>query len=144
MGIQQKIQESLVEKYPLLLFDGVCNLCNHTVQFVIKNDATKSIHFAPLQSEIGQFYLEKAKLPTKELKSLIFIDEGVIYTRSSGALQMSKYLKNPWKMAYAFIIVPKFIRDFVYNIIAKNRYRWFGEKEECMIPTPDIKARFVS
>lgn len=144
MGIQQKIQEGLVsEKEPLLLFDGVCNLCNNAVQFVIKHDNSQSIYFASLQSETGKHYLQKARLPTKELKSLIFIDKGTIHTRSSGALQMSKYLNYPWKIAYVFILFPKPLRDLVYNLIAKNRYKWFGKKEECMIPTPSVKARFV-
>ena len=144
MGIQQGIQENLVNpNIPILLFDGVCNLCHHAVQFVIRHEKKPTIHFASLQSELGQSYIEKTHLPKEGLKSLIFVENGKIYTHSTAALKMGRYLKAPWSWAYIFIILPKSFRDFFYNYIAKNRYKWFGKKEECMLPSPEVKARFL-
>ncbi len=143
MGIEREIQESVVKNHPVLLYDGVCNLCNSTVQFVIARDKKAKIRFAALQSEFGQVQCEKAGLPKEDLQSLILIEDGKLYTRSSGALRLFKNLGGIWALSYAFIIVPKFIRDGVYNFIAKNRYKWFGEQESCLMPTPDIEARFL-
>ncbi|MGK0388376.1 MAG: putative DCC family thiol-disulfide oxidoreductase YuxK [Maribacter sp.] len=142
MGVQQKISENLVE-HPVLLFDGVCNFCNQTVQFVIKRDKEGIVHFAPLQSTFGQSQLQKANLATHDLKTLIFIENGQLYTKSSGALKLSKYLGGVWKLAYILIFIPKPIRDFAYDFIAKNRYKWFGKKDECMLPSPEVRGRFI-
>lgn len=131
------------EEHPILLFDGVCNLCDNTVQFVIKKNASQTVHFAALQSDFGKEQIKKAGLPTNELKSLIFIEKKQIYTRSTGALKLARHLDGLWKFAYVFIVVPKPIRDFVYNWIAKNRYKWFGEKDACMIPSKEVRERFV-
>ncbi len=145
MGIQQGVRENLVDhQTPILLFDGVCNLCNHAVQFVIQHEKSAIIHFAPLQSELGKSYLQQAQLPADELESLIFVENGRLYTYSTGALRMSRYLKTPWNWAYGFLIVPRPIRDFFYHFIARNRYRWLGKKEECMLPSPEVRARFLS
>lgn len=142
MGVQQKISENLV-KHPILLFDGVCNFCNDTVQFVIKRDKKGIVHFAPLQSDFGQSQLRKAKLPTNDLKTLIFIENGQIYTKSSGALKLSKYLGSIWPLAYILILIPKPIRDFGYDFVARNRYKWFGKQEACMLPSPEVRERFL-
>ncbi|HYE55611.1 MAG TPA: thiol-disulfide oxidoreductase DCC family protein [Chitinophagaceae bacterium] len=130
------------ESTPVIFFDGVCNLCNRSVQFVIKHDKQAKFRFASLQSNAGQELLKQYHLPQTDFNSFILYDNGKIYTRSAAALLVAKEL-NGWKWLAAFRIVPRFIRDAVYNVIARNRYRWFGKKDECMIPTPDLKARFL-
>jgi predicted DCC family thiol-disulfide oxidoreductase YuxK len=128
---------------PTILFDGVCNFCNSAVNFVIKRDKKGVIKFAPLQSNAGQQLLQQYNLPTNDMKSFVFIDEGFAYTQSTAAIKVCKYLSGAWSLCKIFIIVPKFIRDGLYNWVAKNRYKWFGQKETCMIPTPEVKARFL-
>jgi predicted DCC family thiol-disulfide oxidoreductase YuxK len=127
----------------ILLFDGVCNLCNEAVQFVIAHDHKGEIQFAALQSEFAQNLLRKHALPTDTLDSLVFIDDGVAYTSSSGALRLARSFAGAWRLLYAFIVVPKFIRDAVYRFVGANRYRWFGRQAACMLPTPALKARFL-
>lgn len=127
----------------IILFDGVCNFCNSTVNFVIKRDRKASLHFAPLQSDIGQQLLKEHHLPTDKMNSFIFIEKGKAYTQSTAALKVCKYLRRLWPLFYSFIIIPKFIRNGIYDWIAKNRYKWFGKKQECMIPTADVRNRFL-
>jgi predicted DCC family thiol-disulfide oxidoreductase YuxK len=128
---------------PVILFDGVCNLCNRGVQFIIKKDKKKHFRFASLQGKAGQEFLKKFDLPASVFNSFILIDEDKIYTRSSAGLRVAKKLGGALKLLYGFMIVPRFIRDAVYNLIAKNRYKWFGRKDECMIPTPELRERFL-
>jgi len=128
---------------PIVLFDGVCNLCNSSVQFLIKNDKKNILFFASLQSEAGQALLKKFDLPTNVFNSFVLVDGEQIYLRSSAALKVASYLGGFWKVLQVLWIVPRFVRDGVYNLIAKNRYRWFGKKTECMIPTPELKAKFL-
>ena len=128
---------------PIILFDGVCNLCNKSVQFVIKRDKEKKFRFASLQSEFGQRILEKFNLPQDKFNSFILLENDRIYSRSTGALRMLSQLKG-WKWAGALRIVPPFIRDGVYNMISQYRYKWFGKKDECMIPTPELRERFLN
>ncbi len=127
----------------IILFDGVCNFCNSSVNFVIQRDKNSRIKFTALQSEAGQQLLKQFNLPTHSFDTFIFIEEGVAYTLSTGALKVSKYLSGWWPMMYGLIIVPKFIRDSIYKWIAKNRYKWFGKKDQCMIPTPEVRERFL-
>lgn len=127
---------------PLILFDGVCNLCNGSVQFIIKRDKEAVFRFASLQSETGRKVLEQFHLPTDTFNSFVLLEDGKMYTRSTAALRVFSRVKG-WKWTGAFLYVPKFIRDGVYNLIARNRYRWFGKKDECMIPTPELKSRFL-
>ncbi len=128
----------------IILFDGVCNLCNGMVQFVIKNDAKKRFQFASLQSISGQEILQKFQLSTDVFDSFILLENGRLFTKSTAALRVVKRLKGLWLLLYSFIIVPKFIRDAVYNLIAKNRYKWFGKQETCWVPTPTLKERFLN
>lgn len=128
---------------PIILFDGVCNFCNSAVNFVIKRDKKAQINFAPLQSSTGIQLLQQYNLTSDVMNSFIFIENNKAYTRSAAALKVCRYLRRGWPICYGFIIVPKFIRDGVYNLIAKNRYKWFGVKQQCMIPSPDVKARFL-
>ncbi len=127
----------------IIFFDGVCNLCNSTVQFVIEHDKKNLFKFASLQSPFGQKFLKGYNLPISHFNSFIYYRNGKVYTQSSAALYVARDLGGIWSLAFAFIIVPKFIRDAVYNLIAKNRYKWFGKKESCMIPTPDLKNKFI-
>ena len=127
----------------IILFDGVCNLCNSSVQFILKRDRKKLFHFGSLQGKAGQEYLRRFNLPTDNFNSFMLVENGKLYTRSTGALRMLKHLGGGWSLLYAFIIIPRFIRDAVYNWIAKNRYKWFGKQEACWLPTPELKERFL-
>jgi len=127
----------------ILLFDGVCNLCNGVVQFIIRHDRKKKIKFAPLQSESGQQLLKKFSLPLNDFDSFVFIHENNYWTKSSAGLKVLNELGAGWKIFYPLIFIPKFIRDFFYSIVAKTRYKIFGRKKVCMIPTPEIRERFL-
>jgi predicted DCC family thiol-disulfide oxidoreductase YuxK len=133
-----------MDKKPIILFDGVCNLCNRAVQTVIKHDAEGKFLFASLQSEEGQHLSEQYQLPLNDFNSFVLIQDDKVYTRSTGALKVAKQLSGRWKFLYVFIIVPPFIRDAVYNLVSRNRYKWFGKQDECMLPTPELKARFLN
>ena len=127
----------------IILFDGVCNLCNATVQFILKRDKHSKFKFASIQGEFGQSTLTQFGLPTTNLNSFVLLEGEKIYTHSTGALRVFLHLGGIWKMFYVFIIVPRFIRDGVYNFIARNRYKWFGKKESCYLPTADLRNRFL-
>lgn len=129
---------------PIILFDGVCNFCDGAVNFTLKRNARANILFAPLQSSAGQKLLQQYHLSTDSMESFVFIENNKTYQRSTAALKVCRHLRGLWPLCYGLIIVPKFIRDGIYNWIAKNRYKWFGKKESCMIPTPEVKARFLN
>ncbi|MGN6495087.1 MAG: thiol-disulfide oxidoreductase DCC family protein [Agriterribacter sp.] len=130
-------------QHPVVLFDGVCNLCNSSVQFIIKKDKNKQFYFASLQGETGQALLKKFQLSTNHFNSFILVKDERVYTKSTAVLKLLKMLGGWWKLLYAFIVVPPFIRDAIYSFIAVNRYRWFGKRESCMLPTPDLRERFL-
>ena len=127
----------------VILFDGVCNLCNGAVQFIIKRDKTSKFLFASLQSDFGQSQLQKFGLDPSELHSIIALDNGKFFERSDAALTIASGLAQPWPMLGVFRILPRFFRDWIYDLISKNRYKIFGKRESCMIPTPELKGRFV-
>lgn len=127
----------------ILLFDGECNLCNSTVQFVIKNDVKANIKFASLQSEFGQKLMKKFEIHQHYLDSIIFIEGNMVNYKSTAALRLFKQLDGFWRLTYAFMIVPKFIRNFVYDYIARNRVKWFGKAQTCWVMTPDLMDRFL-
>lgn len=129
--------------HPVLLFDGVCNFCNGTVNFVIRRDPKSKIQFAPLQSNTGSELAKQFGISAGDLQSFVFIEKGKAYNRSTAALKVCTYLNAGWSLCRIFLGVPLFIRDGIYNWIAKNRYKWFGKKETCMIPSADVKARFL-
>lgn len=133
----------MTAKSPIVLFDGVCNLCNSTVQFVIRKDTKKKFRFGSLQGIKGQEVLRRFNLPVNEFHSFILLEDDKMYSRSTAVLRMLKLLGGGWKFLYGFIIVPKFVRDAVYNWIARNRYKWYGKRDECMIPTPELRERFL-
>ena len=128
---------------PIVLFDGVCNFCNYWVNFAIKRDRKKKLKFTTLQGESAKRLLPQYNINPTSLSSVILIDNGKAYNQSSAAIRMYKHLDGGWKLFYGLIIIPKFIRDFFYNIIARNRYKWFGKKVSCMLPTPEFRERFM-
>lgn len=131
-------------EHGILLFDGVCNLCDGFVQFVIKRDKKAYFRFAPLQSEVGQELLGKYKMPTDKISTVVLIENEKVYTHSDVGLRVALRLGGAWPVFFVLTIFPRFIRNAVYNWIARNRYRWFGKKDACMMPTPDLKKRFLS
>ena len=132
-----------VEANHIILFDGLCNLCNSSVQFIITRDSKKYFKFASLQSSFGTHQLQKFGLPANELYSIIFIEDGRYLQKSNAALEIARNLEGVWPAIYILKIVPRFLRDWAYDLIAKNRYSWFGKKDSCMIPTPELKSRFL-
>jgi predicted DCC family thiol-disulfide oxidoreductase YuxK len=127
----------------VVLFDGVCNLCSNSVQFIIKRDPKARFKFASLQSVFGQAELTRLKLNPNQLHSIILIQGDAFLERSTAALEIARHLSGVWPLVYIFKIVPRFLRNPVYNWIARNRYRWFGKKNECWLPTPDLRDRFL-
>lgn len=128
----------------IVLFDGVCNFCDGSVKFIIARDAAGYFKFAPLQSEVGAKLLDEYSIDRNVTDSIVLIEEGRAFTHSTAALKIARRLDGIWKLGAAFVIVPRFIRDFGYRLFAKNRYRLFGEKDECMMPTPEVRARFLA
>ncbi len=131
------------QKHKIILFDGVCNLCNTSVTFIIKRDKKDIFRFAALQSDPGAEFIKKHGIDTSKTDSIILIDGDTHYERSTAALKIAKHLSGGYPLLYAFMIIPNFIRNRVYDYIAKNRYKWYGKKESCMIPTPELKAKFL-
>jgi predicted DCC family thiol-disulfide oxidoreductase YuxK len=129
----------------IVLFDGVCNFCSASVQFMIARDPKSRLKFAALQSETGKKILKEHGMPDFEgdPDSIVLVDGDRVYEHSTAALRIAKALRFPWPVFWLGIIVPRFIRDFVYRFIAKRRYKWFGRKESCLVPTPELRARFL-
>lgn len=138
-----QIDQLLQGEHPIVLVDGVCHFCQGATKFIIKRDPQGIFHFASLQSEVGQKLLQKGGLSTTSMDTFVLVEQGTFYTRSTAALRIAKRLKLAWKLLYVFMIVPRVLRDGVYKYVARNRYRWFGKSDQCMLPTPDIRARFV-
>ncbi|OMP30780.1 thiol-disulfide oxidoreductase DCC family protein [Mangrovimonas sp. DI 80] len=128
----------------LILFDGVCNLCNTSIKYVIKHDKQNRFVFAALQSDIGKSVIEEHGIDTTKIDSiLLHTPNNKIYYKSTAALKIASKLGFPISIMSIFLIVPSFIRNWVYDFIAKNRYKWFGKKESCMIPTPELSSKFL-
>ncbi len=128
----------------VILFDGVCNLCNSFVQFVIKHDRKERFRFASLQSDFAEKELANSFIDNQKMSTVILLENGKLYSKSTAALRILKKLNGLWPLLYIFIIVPAFLRNVVYNLIARNRYKWFGKKDSCMIPSPELQRRFLS
>ncbi len=129
---------------PIILFDGVCNLCNGSVLFIIKRDPQSKFRFASLQSELGMKLIDEFEFPQGELSSVLLVKDQKLFQKSNAALEITRQLSGLWPMLYVLKIIPPFIRNSVYDWIARNRYRWFGKKDACMIPTPELRSRFVA
>lgn len=132
------------KQFDIVLFDGVCNLCQGSVKFIIKRDHKKRFRYASLQSEFGKKFLTEMGLKSVPFQSIILIRGERHFVRSRAVLEVARYLSGGWPLFYSFMIIPGFIRDVVYRLIASNRYRLFGRHDECMIPTPEIKSLFIS
>lgn len=128
----------------IILFDGVCNLCNGAVQFVIKRDKKDVFRYAALQSEIGQKLVAERGIDNNKIDSIILIEPGLAYyTKSDAALEITKDLGGGWSLLSIFQWIPKVFRNWVYDLVARNRYKWFGRKDQCMVPTPELQAKFL-
>ena len=128
---------------PIVMFDGECNLCNGLVKFIIRRDPRGKLRFAALQSEAGQRLLERFQFPRQNWDSFVVVAGERLYTKSTAALFMVRHLKGAWPLLAILLVVPKPLRDAVYSFVAKRRYKWFGRRESCMLPTPDIQSRFL-
>ncbi|MBD0849598.1 thiol-disulfide oxidoreductase DCC family protein [Maribacter arenosus] len=132
-------------KKKIVLFDGVCNLCDRSVQFIIKHDKKDEFRFATLQGEIGNSLMQKRNIDTSRIDSIILIEPGVaFYTKSDAALQIGMHLKGYRTISKLLYLIPSKLRDIVYDIVACNRYKWYGKKEACLVPTPELKAKFLA
>ncbi|MEE2961352.1 MAG: DCC1-like thiol-disulfide oxidoreductase family protein [Myxococcota bacterium] len=127
----------------VVLYDGVCNFCHGTVQFILRWESAPNIYFASLQSDIGRGYLKSHGLPSDQQDTLVLFEDGELYFRSTAALKLTGYLRGPWCLGQTFLFLPPFIRDGLYNLIAKNRYRWFGKKGRCELPALEQRDRFL-
>jgi predicted DCC family thiol-disulfide oxidoreductase YuxK len=132
-----------LDKHGIILFDGVCNLCNGAVTFIIDRDPAAYFRFAPLQSEVAQRLLPRGIDTSMSLSSLILIEGNRFYTHSTAALRIARKLRGGWPLLYGFMIVPKVLRDSIYSWVATNRYRWFGTRETCRVPTEELRSRFL-
>lgn len=132
-----------MNNYKIILFDGVCNFCNASVDFIIARDRKKIFRFTALQSDTGEKLQKKFSLNPKDLSSVILINGDKYYKKTSAALWIAKYLGFPWNLLYIFIVIPPFIRNTAYNLIAMYRYKWFGKRETCRVPEPEERERFL-
>lgn len=131
-------------KQHIVIFDGVCNLCNSSVKYIIKHDKQNKFLFTPLQSKTGQFIFKTFNIDISKIDSIVlYSPNNTISIKSSAALKIAKKLGFPNNLFNVFIIIPRVFRDLVYDYLSKNRYKWFGKKEACMIPTPELKAKFI-
>lgn len=127
---------------PVIFFDGVCNLCNASVQFTIEHDKKNVFKFTALQGEYAKKILPQFSVDLNKIDSIVLIEDKEFYTKSTAALKIARRLSGLWPILYVFIIIPKFIRDWFYDFIAKNRYKWWGKQESCWVPTPDLQSKF--
>lgn len=132
-----------LKDHPIILFDGICNFCNGAVNFLIRQDKQAVFRFAALQSEAGQRLSAEHQIPKEGFESFVLIQSGKAYQKSTAALKVLNSLPWYWKELQVLWIIPRFLRDAIYDLIAKNRYKWFGKKQACMVPTPEIKSRFL-
>jgi len=128
----------------IIIFDGLCNLCTGSIIFIIKRDPRAFFAFAAFQNEGGRKLLEDFGLTPDEMTSIALIEEDRLYTRSTAVLRIVRKLRAPWPVLYAFFIIPKFIRDPLYDWVARKRYRWFGQRDQCFMPSEELNSRFVN
>ncbi len=131
------------QTHSIILFDGICNLCNGSVNFVIQRDQKDVFRFGALQEEPGLSLLKRYDIDTEHIDSIVLIEDGKAYVKSTAALRATRKLPGAWPLLYGFIIVPAFIRNWVYDFIARHRYKWYGKKDSCVIPTPELKRKFL-
>ncbi len=131
------------DDHPILLFDGVCNLCNGAIQFIIPRDPKGTIRFAPLQSDLGETVREGAGLSPDDLETVVLVNDGRAYTKSDAAIRVGEHLGGVYRLLSLGRLVPRGLRDRIYDFVAENRYDWFGKKDQCMIPDEDVSDRFI-
>ena len=127
----------------LIIFDGICNLCNAIVQFIIKRDKNNTFKFAPYQSDIAREIAKKYNINYNKIDTIVLIESNAFFIKSDAALRIFRKLNYPWKVFYFFKFIPKFVRDRIYDIVANYRYNWFGKRNTCMNPSDEIKSRFL-
>jgi predicted DCC family thiol-disulfide oxidoreductase YuxK len=132
------------QENPVILFDGVCNLCSSAVAFIIKRDKEAKYRFASLQSETGKKLISGFNLSQDTIDSIFLVDNDAYYIKSTAVIKICRDLGALWPLVYIFILIPTSLRDYVYDFVAKNRYRWFGKQEQCMIPGDELESRFLS
>jgi len=130
-------------EHAVVLFDGVCNLCNGAVNFIIDRDPEGYFRFAPLQSDVAEQLVAGTDAADATLDTIVLVEDGTAYVRSTAALRIARRLSGPWPLLYAFLVVPRFLRDAVYDWVAEQRYRWFGKRDQCRVPTTTLKDRFL-
>ncbi len=137
-------QPQTTHSSPIVLFDGVCNFCESSVRFIIDRDPHAVFRFASLQSETGRDLAVAAGGDPDAMNTMMLLEDGELYTRSTAALRIARRMRLPWRLARVFLAMPAAMRDPLYTFISAHRYRWFGKKEECMIPSPEIRERFLA
>ncbi|AIQ67382.1 thiol-disulfide oxidoreductase DCC family protein [Paenibacillus graminis] len=138
-----EVQNEALTNKAVVLIDGVCHLCQGLVRFIIPRDPQGRILFAPLQSEISRKLMNDSGLVPGQLSTVVLLENGVCYTESAAVLRIARRLRFPWPAAYLLIVIPRPLRNALYRLVARNRYRWFGRDEQCMVPTPEIRKRFL-
>ena len=126
----------------IVIFDGVCNLCARSVQFILRHESEPRFLFSPVQSAAGANVLAAHGFSTSEVDTFVLVSEGKVYTRSTAALRIARHFKGGWRLLGVFWVVPRPLRDILYDLVARNRYSWFGKADSCLIPTPELNARF--
>lgn len=126
-----------------MIFDGVCNLCAHSVRFILDHEADQTLRFTPLQSRAGARLMRELGFDPEDARTFVLIADGKAYVKSDAAIRVSRYFRGRWSLLGAIRIIPRPIRDWAYDVVARNRYRWFGRFDTCMVPTPELRARFV-
>ncbi len=134
---------ALSHQHPVVLFDGVCNLCNGTVNFLLRQDRRARLRFAPLQAAASQLLLRQLGRGTAEFDTMLLLENGVVYQKSTADLRISRHLPSAWPLLYGLLLVPRFLRDGIYDFVARNRYRWFGRQDACMLPSAKVRGQFV-
>ncbi len=127
----------------LVIFDGVCKLCAKSVQFILRHEKDQILQFAPLQSATGARLMRELGLDPDEANTFVLIAHGRAFVKSDAAIHLSQFLRSGWRLLGVIKIIPRPIRDWFYDVVARNRYQWFGRSDECMVPTPEIRARFI-
>lgn len=129
--------------HKIILFDGVCNLCNNSVNYVIKRDKKDRFRFAAFQEEAGRRLIVKYNIDTSKTDSIVLLDGDKVYVRSTAVLRIARYLGGGYPLFYGFMIIPNFVRNWVYDCVARNRYKWYGKRDSCMIPAPELRSKFL-
>lgn len=135
---------TLSHSHPILLFDGVCNLCNDSIQFVIERDPDATFRFAPLQSDVAQELLDACDYDGDRFDSVVMVEHGSCYTKSDAVIRSARHLGGVYRLLTLFGVLPRRLRNVFYDFVADRRYSWFGTRKECMMPTPDVEERFLA